>query len=166
MNLYNVKNIKDLPQLEQILPGNFIVVENFTGTNKLDFEDFVVGPRNTSFANQVFNDILQLSANVIMLSSYDTVLLTTVNTVSTQHINDKEVVDSQIQGIDERVSDLEEIDFVSSVFTLSAEYRNLLQQVEIINQALSDLSNIPAAVQDNAESISSLDSRVTALENP
>lgn len=87
MNLYNVKNIKDLPQLEQILPGNFIVVENFTGTNKLDFDDFVIGPRNTSFANQVFNDILSLSSYSISLSSTVnnqlTALSSFVSTVST-----------------------------------------------------------------------------------
>ena len=41
MNNYNITNIKDLPQLEQILDGNFLVVENATGTNKLDFGDFV-----------------------------------------------------------------------------------------------------------------------------
>jgi hypothetical protein len=69
MNLYNVKNIKDLPELEQILPGNFIVVENFTGTNKLDFDNFVVGPRNTSFANQVFTDIYNLSTFTNYVSS-------------------------------------------------------------------------------------------------
>lgn len=82
MNLYNVKNIKDLPQLEQILPGNFIVVENFTGTNKLDFDDFVIGPRNTSFANQVFNDIITLSSYSVSLSSYDDTLLDKIESLS------------------------------------------------------------------------------------
>lgn len=62
MNLYNVKNIKDLPQLEQILPGNYLVVENFTGTNKIDFNDFVIGPRNTSFYNFLATDILAISS--------------------------------------------------------------------------------------------------------
>ena len=80
MNLYNVKNIKDLPQLEQILPGNFMVVENFNGTNKLDFDDFVIGPRNTSFANQVFNDILSLSSYSVSLSSTVTSQVTSLST--------------------------------------------------------------------------------------
>jgi hypothetical protein len=69
MNLYNIKNIKDLPELEQILPGNYVVVENFTGTNKLDFDNFVIGPRNTSFANQVFTDIYKLSTFTNYVSS-------------------------------------------------------------------------------------------------
>jgi hypothetical protein len=62
MNNYNITNIKDLPQLEQILEGNFLVVENTTGTNKLDFGDFVVGPNNTSFYSAISNDILSLSS--------------------------------------------------------------------------------------------------------
>lgn len=89
MNLYNVKNIKDLPQLEQILPGNYLVVENFTGTSKLDFDDFVIGPRNTSFANQVFNDILALSAYSLytvssQISSISASTLSAINTFTAQ----------------------------------------------------------------------------------
>ena len=49
MNLYNTTNIKALPPVEQILPGNFLVVEDTVGTKKLNFNDFVIGPNNTSF---------------------------------------------------------------------------------------------------------------------
>lgn len=70
----NNTNIKDLPQLEQILPGNFLVVENFAGTNKLDFSDFVIGPTNTSFYNSLANDIIGLSGNVSTLTSQITSL--------------------------------------------------------------------------------------------
>ena len=69
MNNYNITNIKDLPQLEQILDGNFLVVENTTGTNKLDFSDFVVGPNNTSFYNTIANDIVSLSGNAATTNS-------------------------------------------------------------------------------------------------
>ena len=69
MNNYNITNIKDLPQLEQILEGNFLVVENATGTNKLDFGDFVVGPNNTSFYSAIANDIVSLSGNVATTNS-------------------------------------------------------------------------------------------------
>lgn len=69
MNNYNITNIKDLPQLEQILDGNFLVVENTTGTNKLDFSDFVVGPSNTSFYNTIANDIVSLSGNAATTNS-------------------------------------------------------------------------------------------------
>jgi hypothetical protein len=69
MSKFNVTNIKDLPSLEQILPGDFLIVENFSGTNKLDFDDFVVGPGNTSFANQLFNDVFSVSSYSVGVSS-------------------------------------------------------------------------------------------------
>lgn len=68
-DLYNTVNLKDLPQLEQILPGNFIVVENTAGTNKLDFSDFVIGPSNTSFYTPLANNIVSLSSSTLQLSA-------------------------------------------------------------------------------------------------
>ena len=80
MNNYNITNIKDLPQLEQILDGNFLVVENVTGTNKLDFGDFVVGPSNTSFYTSIANDILSLS-------STNNTQYTEISALSSNHIS-------------------------------------------------------------------------------
>lgn len=69
MSLYNSINVKDLPSLEQILAGNYLIVENVNGTNKLDFADFVIGPTNTSFYTSIANDIRSISAKEIVLSS-------------------------------------------------------------------------------------------------
>lgn len=85
MSLYNTTSIKELSQLEEIVEGNYIIVENEQGTYILDFADFVVGPNNVSF----FNVITNLSAKQISLSaSVDTSLqtlstnvLSAVNTV-------------------------------------------------------------------------------------
>jgi hypothetical protein len=68
-NLYNSINVKDLPSLEQILAGNYLIVENVNGTNKLDFADFVIGPLNTSFYTSIANDIRSVSAREIVLST-------------------------------------------------------------------------------------------------
>jgi len=46
MALYNTTNIKELPELEEIVNGNYIIVENEEGTHILDFRNFVVGPEN------------------------------------------------------------------------------------------------------------------------
>ena len=80
MNNYNTINVKELPQLEQILAGNYLIVENNAGTNKLDFADFVIGPQNTSFFNGIANDIFTLSASQIILS-------TAVSAVSSDYKN-------------------------------------------------------------------------------
>lgn len=93
MSNYNITNIKDLPQLEQILAGNFLVVENNIGTNKLDFADFVIGPTNTSFYSGILSDILSLSSTLISqntsLSSLSSLVdvLNTASTTSTTAID-------------------------------------------------------------------------------
>ena len=51
----NVVNIKGLPRIEEIVNGNLLIVENEQGTNTLDFVNFVIGPNNTSFFNQITN---------------------------------------------------------------------------------------------------------------
>lgn len=65
MSYYNTTNIKDLPQLEEIIEGNYLIVENEIGTNIIDFADFVVGPDNVSF----YNVIQTLSTRSISMSS-------------------------------------------------------------------------------------------------
>jgi hypothetical protein len=50
---YNTKSVKDLPQLEEIVDGNYLIVENQVGTNIIDFADFVIGPNNASFYSQI-----------------------------------------------------------------------------------------------------------------
>lgn len=62
---YNTTNIKDLPQLEEVIEGNYLVIENEIGTNIIDFADFVVGPNNVSFYSVVEN----LSTRSISMSS-------------------------------------------------------------------------------------------------
>ena len=49
----NVVNIKGLPRVEEIAEGNLLIVENEQGTNTLDFVNFVIGPNNTSFYNEI-----------------------------------------------------------------------------------------------------------------
>jgi hypothetical protein len=74
----NSVNVKDLPVIEEIVNGNYFIVEDEQGSKILDFKNFVVGPNNTSFYNAIVNSILSLS-------SYSTSLSTTVrnNTVQT-----------------------------------------------------------------------------------
>jgi len=65
----NIVKVKDLPQIEEILPGNYILVEESTGTKILDFRDFVIGPDNTSFYNALANNIRSISAYSDSLSA-------------------------------------------------------------------------------------------------
>lgn len=57
----NTVNIKNLPKVEEIIPGNFIIVEDTEGSKILDFKNFVIGPNNTSFYNSVITNIRSVS---------------------------------------------------------------------------------------------------------
>lgn len=62
---YNTIEIKDLPQLEEVIDGNYLIIENEIGTNIIDFADFVIGPKNASF----YNIIESLSTRSFSMSS-------------------------------------------------------------------------------------------------
>lgn len=64
MAIYNTTNVKDLPQLEEVVNGNFLIIENQFGTNIIDFKDFVIGPDNASF----YNTIISLSTYSVSMS--------------------------------------------------------------------------------------------------
>lgn len=59
-------NIKQLNQIEEIVKGNFLIVETNKGTQILDFGNFVAGPDNVSF----YNDFASLCGQVVALSAY------------------------------------------------------------------------------------------------
>jgi hypothetical protein len=65
MTIYNTTNVKDLPQLEEVVNGNYLIIENQFGTNIIDFKDFVIGPDNASF----YNTIISLSAYSVSMSA-------------------------------------------------------------------------------------------------
>jgi len=91
MNSYNVTNIKDLPGVDQILNGDYLVVENPNGTSKIDFKDFVVGPSNTSFYTPLATDVLTLStdlqSNDAKLNSLSSTTLNSVKQLTTTVTN-------------------------------------------------------------------------------
>lgn len=84
MSLYNTTNIKDLPQLEEVINGDFLIIENEIGTHIINFEDFIIGPENASFYNQIAtlsSNLISLSATVDSeLQTLSTYILSTTNT--------------------------------------------------------------------------------------
>jgi hypothetical protein len=85
MSLYNTTNIKELPKLEEIIDGNYIIVENEQGTFILDFEDFVVGPNNVSFYNVVTSLCSkQISMSATVDSKFQTLTSDVLSAVNTK----------------------------------------------------------------------------------
>jgi hypothetical protein len=70
-------NIKELPQLDEVQPGDLLIVETDTGTNVIDFSNFILPPENVTF----YGEIVQLQTEVETLSTI--VDNTTINLILT-----------------------------------------------------------------------------------
>jgi len=66
-------NIKELPQLDEMQPGDLLVVETDTGTNVIDYTNFILPPENVTF----YGEITQLQDDVDTIN--DTLSSATVN---------------------------------------------------------------------------------------
>ena len=65
-------NINDLPNIEEIKSGDYILIENSDGTGIIDYKDFIIGTENITFAAVISAQdasIKALSAQVLALSA-------------------------------------------------------------------------------------------------
>lgn len=65
MPLISNVNIKELPVIEEVTSTDLLLVETQAGTQTISFDNFVVGPENVTF----FNEIVSLSSQAISLSA-------------------------------------------------------------------------------------------------
>ena len=65
----NVKTIKELPRVEEVLSENLLIIEDQQGTKSLEFVNFIVGPRNVSFYNPMVTNIRSLCTYCTSLCS-------------------------------------------------------------------------------------------------
>lgn len=64
MATFNTVNIYELNQIEEVIPGNYLIVQNENGTNIIDFQNFVVGPDNVSWYTNFTSSCAQLTTTV------------------------------------------------------------------------------------------------------
>lgn len=60
-------NILDLPLVENVAAGDYLVVETPDGTSIIDYENFIIGPENTTLSvtvSSLTNDVLDLAQNI------------------------------------------------------------------------------------------------------
>jgi hypothetical protein len=85
MAIYNTTNVKDLPQLEEVVNGNYLIIENQFGTNIIDFKDFVIGPDNASFYNTIISLCsYSVSMSATVNSQYQSLTATTLSAINTK----------------------------------------------------------------------------------
>ena len=145
----NVVNIKGLPRIEEIVDGNLLIVENEQGTNTLDFVNFVIGPNNTSFYNEISN----LSAAVVSLSASATALVFDLSASTNAQVS---ALNAQINSLSSTVqSTVSGIYYVAGNLSISP------------NTSVSTLQSIvrPAAFDLNADDFS-LNLGISAIPLP
>ena len=83
-------NIKELPSIEEVQPGDYLIIETDTGTNICDFTNFILPPENVTFYGEIETlqtDVLILSSaiqsNTTLIKSVSSQLNTTVNSTVT-----------------------------------------------------------------------------------
>lgn len=118
-------NIKELPVLNQVSPGDLLIIETDSGTNIIDFQDFIITPDNTTF----YGEITQLQTDLSDLSSSVYTLSSVVYDVSGQL---QTSLNSQISALS---ADLF-AELNSDIIVLQAE----------VNQNTSDILTVSAAV--------------------
>ena len=65
-------NIKELPEINDVIAGDFMIIETSTGTSIIDYQNFLITLDNTTFGDQVIQnstDILTLSSSFNTLSA-------------------------------------------------------------------------------------------------
>lgn len=70
-------NILDLPVVENVAAGDYLVLETPDGTSIIDYENFIIGPENTTLSvtvSAISNDVATINEN----------LLSTIDTLSTE----------------------------------------------------------------------------------
>lgn len=80
MATFNTINIYELNQIEEIIPGNYLIVQNENGTNIIDFKNFVVGPDNVSWYTSFTSACAQLTTTVSSLCNTTTFLTNDLTT--------------------------------------------------------------------------------------
>ena len=80
--LNNSVNVRDLNQVDQINEGDLLILETSSGTNTIDFQNFVVGPNNVSW----YSSFLAVSSIFTSLSTQGTFASLITPTISSTNI--------------------------------------------------------------------------------
>ena len=64
-----IYNVRELPEIFTVADGDLLIIETENGTNILDFENFVIGPDNTTFGSTLSTNTTDIAA---LSSSFDT----------------------------------------------------------------------------------------------
>lgn len=80
-------NIKELPEINDVISGDFMIIETSTGTSIIDYQNFLITLDNTTFGDQVVQnstDILTLSSSFNTLSADLTTQIDNLSTSTTR----------------------------------------------------------------------------------
>jgi hypothetical protein len=103
-------NIKELPEINDVIAGDYLIVETSSGTSIINYENFLVTLDNTTFSDVITNNttnIIALSTQVKTLSSNSATIsqLSSLNT-SVQTLCNNTATSSQFNTLNSIVANL------------------------------------------------------------
>jgi hypothetical protein len=127
-------NIKDLPELTNVITGDFLIVETPAATSILDFKNFIITLDNTTFGSVISgqsSDIQTLSSTVS--TNYNT-LSSSIDTLNT-------FIDTLCSYTYTSIDNLSS-SFTTSINQLSSDINNQLTSNAFVTFNIPDYTNV------------------------
>jgi len=114
--------INQLPVTNEIVDGDYLIIDNGTETRRLDFKDFIVGLENVTFASTISSNSSDISA-----------LSATVNT-NTTNLNALSATSTNINALSAKVNtNTINISALSATANVNASNINILSATATTN---------------------------------
>ena len=75
-------NIKELPEITDIISGDFLIVETPTATSILDYDNFIITLDNTTFGDTIVSNTTNIAAVSSSVASLNTTLTSQISSLS------------------------------------------------------------------------------------
>jgi hypothetical protein len=75
-------NIKELPEITDIISGDFLIVETPTATSILDYDNFIITLDNTTFGDTIVSNTTNIAAVSSSVTSLNATLTTQISSLS------------------------------------------------------------------------------------
>jgi hypothetical protein len=126
-------SINELPVINEINRGDFLIVQTPNATRRLDFIDFVVGLENTTFQNT----IEETTANVTSLSDSINAVNIKTNELSTFAVGEILSLTTDTEHLSTTLTNT-----ITSIDSLSARVENNDNSINILSNNINTLSGV------------------------
>ena len=126
-------NIKELPEITDIISGDFLIVETPTATSILDYDNFVITLDNTTFGDTIINNTTNIAAVSSDVIDLENTLTANVASLSSQDLN----TNSRVSNLSSQVSILSSQVTETNLQVLALSSQTNLQILALSSQTTS-----------------------------